>query len=137
MTNAFRRLLIQMGKVLPFLLCLLLLVEYTETLISTLFGMFGNYGDCVIAYSGIALFVGQYFEYDWMTVVPMFILSVAINTCAWNKLVVIYLAAHLVFKAYSSDTYFSPEGACVACMVNCAICAFFCYKAYEISVNAS
>ena len=120
--------LIRIGKVLPFFVCLLILVSYAEGVYATLTERFVHYGDTYTLYKPISQLIGCYFEYDWMSVLVLTILAFALETCRWNKLAVLYLALHLLFKQWVTNYEFLPAHIIGLCLINITTCTILCYK---------
>lgn len=132
MIHAFRRLLIQMGKVLPFLLCFVVLVGYIESFIMAITRKYVIYGSDYIICGNISVQIGSVFEYNYLTVVAMFILSYATETCHWNKLAVLYLFVHLLFKAYIQDIELEETEICILSIINVILSGFLVYKGIKV-----
>lgn len=132
MINKFRRLLIRVGKILPFIVCLLILLQYAETAFALLLSDFLVYDDMVIPNTPISFFIGRYFEYNLQMFVVLCIISIAIETCLANKACCVYLGVNLYEKSYFSNVELYPEYIYVICIANILICVFFCYKGIKI-----
>ena len=117
-----------MGKVLPFLLCFVVFVGYVESFVLAVMNECFVYGSDNIICGRFAMYVGGVFEYNYLTVVSMFIISVAIETCYWNKLAVLYLLLHLVFKAYIQDIELEEDEICILSIINVILSGFLVYK---------
>lgn len=128
MVNKVRRLLIQIGKSLPFLLCFLVFVSYAENLFALATNDFLYYDGYFIVNTPISFAIGLKFEYDWLMVVVSMILSIAIETCKWNKFALCYLAANLLLKSYIADVELEKDTICVICVFNVLLSLFFVYK---------
>ena len=96
-----RKLLIQLGKTLPFLVCAVVMVCYMESIIAILLDKYMIlYGDVVILNTPISFAIGKVFKYDWMLIFVLTVLSFAVRTCIWNKLCVLYLALQIFERQY-------------------------------------
>lgn len=135
MINWFRRLLINAGKSFPFILCFVLFVGYAEIIIRLILCLNQTYGATSVVCSNFSLFIGGYFEYNYLTIVAMIILSISFETCYWNKLAVLYLLLHLIFKNYVQDVVFDETEVYIVSIVNAAISFFLSYKGAEILVK--
>lgn len=135
MINQFRRLLIQVGKVLPFAVCFLVVINCMETAFALATNDFLMYDGTVIPNTPISFFIGHYFEYNLQMLVVLCIISIAIETCYWNKLSCIYLCINLWEKSYF-DFELYPEYIYAICIVNILICGFFCYKGMRILTSS-
>lgn len=129
-----RVVLINTGKILPFALCFVVFVSYIENILAILIGSMVLYGDNYILYKPVSHFIGQYFEYDLLSVFITLIISVAIETCKWNKLAILYLALHLAFKWSISDIEFSLTAVFLFSVVNAVISSFLVYKGVRMLI---
>lgn len=136
MINKFRRLLIRVGKILPFIVCLLILLQYAETAFALLLSDFLVYDDMVIPNTPISFFIGRYFEYNLQMFVVLCIISIAIETCLANKACCVYLGVNLYEKSYFANVELYTEYIYVICIANILICGFFCYKGIRILTNS-
>ena len=137
MINKFRRLLIRVGKILPFIVCLLILLQYAETAFALLLSDFLVYDDMVIPNTPISFFIGRYFEYNLQMFVVLCIISIAIETCLANKACCVYLGVNLYEKSYFANVELYTEYIYVICIANILICAFFCYKGITIFLKSA
>lgn len=131
MINSFRRLLIRIGKILPFVLCFIVCISYTESL-------YGNvivYGDISFIETPISFFVAEYFEYDLLSLVVMLTISVAIETCYWNKLAIIYLCINLYERNYFATTEISEEAALLFAILNIITSGFLAFKGIYLLIH--
>lgn len=124
MINSFRRLLIRIGKILPFVLCFIVCISYTESL----YGNIIVYGDISFIETPISFFVAEYFEYDLLSLVVMLTISVAIETCYWNKLAIIYLCINLYERSYFATTEISEEAALLFAILDIITSGFLAFK---------
>lgn len=132
-----RVILVNMGKMLPFVLCGIILVSYSETMFSLATSDFVEWGGYIIPNTPISWFVGNYFEYDLVTLFALLIMSIAVQTCFWNKLSLLYLFLQLKEKEYLSSIELYTEYIYAICIINIALCAFFCYKGIRIFLKSA
>lgn len=123
-----RRLLINIGKALPFAICGIVLLSYLETLYAIVNDKLLVFNDYTTYYKPISQLIGCYFEYDWMSVIVLTIISFAVETCVWNKYAVLYLALHLIFKQWTITKEFLPMHIAGLCLINIVITTILCYK---------
>ena len=125
--NSARRLLINSGKLLPFALCFILSVSYSETLVAVVTENFLEYEGYIVLNTPISFSIAKVFRYDWLIMVLVFVISFAIEACKWNMYASIYLAVHLLEKHYFS---FEMEMGSIAVVagLNFIISAYFVYK---------
>ena len=132
-----RVILVNMGKMLPFVLCGIILVSYSETMFSLATSDFVEWGGYIIPNTPISWFVGNYFEYDLVTLFALLIMSISVQTCFWNKLSLLYLFLQLKEKEYLSSIELYQEYIYAICIANILICAFFCYKGINIFLKSA
>ena len=128
MINWFRRLLINFGKVLPFILCFVLLVSYIECCVSLYIEDFMIYKDSITLNTPISFWLADKFEYDYLTLFAMTILSYAVETCLWNKIGILYLAFQLAFKNYIANFELEPTTIYIICLANILVVGYLTFK---------
>lgn len=131
MINSFRRLLIRIGKILPFVICFIVCISYTESL----YGNIIVYGDISFIETPISFFVAEYFEYDLLSLAVMLTISVAIETCYWNKLAIIYLCINLYERSYFATTEISEEAALLFAILNIITSGFLAFKGIYLLIH--
>ena len=132
MINRARRLLINFGKMIPFVLCFMVLISYTESLYALSTDNVMLYGDSAALYTPISFYIAKRFEYDWLTILATTILSISIETCYWNKLALFYLFIQLWEKTYFSTIELYPEYIYAIIAVNLLCSGFFVFKGITI-----
>ena len=135
MINKFRRLLIRVGKILPFIVCLLILLQYAETAFALLLSDFLVYDDMVIPNTPISFFIGRYFEYNLQMFVVLCIISIAIETCLANKACCVYLGVNLYEKSYFANVELYTEYIYAICAINMIVCSYLTYKGIKILLS--
>ena len=128
MSNIARRLLINLGKLIPFLLCMIVMIVYIECLYSLIIYDYLLYGDFVVLNTPISFAIASYFEYDYLIVAITLIISLAIEACKWNRLSILYLALHLLFKRWVERVELEPHIIYILCFANIIICSYLIYK---------
>lgn len=128
MINSARRLLITLGKTLPFIVCFVVFVGYAETIISVYTNDYLFYDGFYTPNTPISFWIAEKAKYDWFIVFVLLTISIAINTCCWNKLSVLYLGLHLVFKGYVSDIELEEPAIVCLCVINIIITSIIIYK---------
>ena len=130
--DSIRKLLIRVGKVLPFIVCLLLFISYIENIYALYNNNFLYYkGYCVLS-KPISNYIGNIFEYNLQTLFILALISFAIRTCIYNKLACLYLGVHLYEKSYFSTIELYPEYIYIICITNILISGFFVYNGIKI-----
>ena len=131
-----RRLLIRIGKFLPFSLCLIVFMGYTESMVALVahdFLLFDNY---VTLNTPFSFWIAKRFTYDWLTIFIVFVIGFAIEACKWNRLATLYLAGQLYEKDLVNDAELDEETILAIILANMIISAFFVYKGVIILINA-
>jgi len=121
--NNTRRTLIQIGKVLPFVVCGIVLISYAEDIYALFCNNYIEYYDGVYLNKPISWFVGNYFTYDIIMLFVLVVLSIAISTCVYNKLACAYLGFNLLEKSYL-DFELEPTTIYIICIINIAISGY-------------
>lgn len=134
MINRFRRLLIQVGKVLPFAVCFLVVINFTETAFALATNDFLMYDGIIIPNTRISFYIGHCFEYNIQMLVVLCIISIAIETCIYNKLACGYLGVNLAEKSYF-DFELEPTAIYIICLANIIIAGYLTYKGIRILIN--
>ena len=98
MIHSFRVLLIRLGKVSPFLITFIVFISYVESLLALMTNSLAEYNGEVVLYKPLSWSIASYFEYDMYVVALLTILAIAIETCIWNKLALLYLFIQLIEK---------------------------------------
>lgn len=127
MVTNVRKLLIRVGKVLPFIVCFIAFINFIEMAFATATSDFLVYDGIVIPNTPISFFIGQYFEYNLQMLVVLVILSIAIQTCIYNKLACGYLGANLAEKSYF-DFELEPTTIYIICLANIIVAGYITYK---------
>ena len=92
--------LIRLGKVLPFVICFIVMLSYSETVFNLATNDLFSWCGIVIPSKPISWFISGYFEYNLQTLAVLVIISIAIETCIYNKLACGYLGVNLWEKSY-------------------------------------
>lgn len=131
MITTFRRLLIQLGKTLPFVLCVAIFVSYIETVFNLATSHFLYLDGVVILNTPISFVVGQIFEYDLLVCCIMLTMSIAIEACKWNLLTTFYDFAHIAEKYYF-DFELEPTTIYIICLANIIVAGYLTYMGIYI-----
>ena len=135
MTNliiAIRRLLIRFGKAIPFVLSFVVCVSYIECVTAMVMDNYVVYDNFAIPYTPLSYKLASIFEYDWMTILAITILSYALETCVWNKIGIAYLAVQLAFKNYIADFELEQTYIYIICLANIIVAGYLTYKGIKI-----
>lgn len=131
MINKIRKLLIHIGKVLPFVVCFLMCFNYLETAFALATSDYLHYDGVVILNTPISFFIGQYFEYNLQMLSVLVIISIAIETCVYNKLACGYLGINLAEKSYF-DFELEPTYIYILCLANIIVAGYLTCKGIKI-----
>lgn len=127
--------LIRFAKVFPFFLCAIVMLSYLEDLFALYTESYYNVDDYTILYKPISWFIGEYFVYNWYTILAATIFSFAFETCWHNKACVVYLC----FNAWERDYFITielyPEYIYIICIINIAISFYLTIKGIKILLN--
>ena len=103
--------------------------------------MFALVTNNVIAYDNyyvlakpISFLVGNYFEYNLQMLVVLCVISIAIETCIYNKMACGYLGINLAEKSYF-DFELEPTTIYAICLANIIVCGYLTYKGIKIFIN--
>ena len=131
MITTFRRLLIQIGKTLPFVLCSIVFISCLEMAFAVATSDYLLYDGMVILNTPISFFIGRYFEYDLLVCVISLITSIAIQACRWNLWATFYLFVHLAEKYYF-DFELDVWQIYIIAIANLIVSGYFTYKGTTI-----
>lgn len=131
MINKIRRLLIQLGKTLPFVVCFLMCLNYSEMVFSLATSNYLVYDGVVILNTPISFFIGQYFEYNVQMLFVLSVISIAIRTCLYNKLACLYLGINLIEKSYF-DFEIEINTVYVITIINIIVSTWITYKGIKM-----
>lgn len=130
-----RKALINIGKMLPFTFCFILLIAYAETLFACILSHYRTFGGYIIPNTPISFVVANLFEYDMLFVFVTLVISVAIRACKWNLYATMYLFTNLIEKSifdFELDLYVIY----FITLANIIISGFFTYEGIKILKNA-
>jgi len=131
MINAFRKALIRLGKIIPFVLCFIVCVSYIEDVYALYTNSYIEFADGVYLYKPISWAIGNHLEYNISHLAVLCVLSIAISTCLYNKLACGYLGINLAEKSYF-DFELEPTYIYIICIINIAISFYLTYKGLRI-----
>ena len=129
--------LIRFAKVFPFLLCFIVLISLSETLFALLLSDFVILDGSLTPNTPFAWFIGEKYEIGIYSVLLAIFLSIAFETCVWNKASEIYLLVLLKHQTYFPTIELYIEYIYAICIANILICAFFCYKGITIFLKSA
>ena len=124
--------LINTGKMLPFLICVVVFVSYAESAFALATSDFLDTDDAIILNKPLSWIIADYFRYNIVTIVVLTILSYSINACKWNKLALLYLAIQLYEKEYFLTVELEPTTIYIICIANILVAGYLTYKGIKI-----
>ena len=131
MIYAFRRALIRLGKIAPFVLCFIVCVSYMENVYALFTNSYMEFADGVYLYKPISWAIGNQLEYNISHLAVLCVLSIAISTCLYNKLACLYLGISLLEKSYF-DFELEPIWIYIICTINIIIASYLVFKGVKI-----
>lgn len=97
--------LINIGKVLPFIVCAIVFAGYAETAFSLVTNDYIVWDGNIIPNTPITRFIGLYFEYDIIMLVILLTISVAIERAigiSWPLCICVFnYTKRIIFKAWN------------------------------------
>lgn len=136
MKHKTRVLLIRFAKSFPFVICFIVLFSYSECLIALTTNNYAIYDGAIIPNTPMSWCIARNYEYGVYSIIAAIVLSVAMETCVWNKLAIVYLIVQLLEKHYFENIELYVETIYAIIVVNVAICCFFVWKGVKIVSSA-
>lgn len=129
--DGVRRLLINVGKILPFVVCFIVLISYVENVYALTIEDYMYYDGYYVLNKQVSNFIGSIFEYNIQTLAVLVLISFAISTCIYNKLACLYLGINLVEKSYF-DFEMEPTYIYIVCIANIIVAGYLTVKGIKI-----
>ena len=123
--------LIRLGKVLPFVVCFIVMLSYSESLFNLATNNLSNWNSVVIPNKSISWLISQYFEYNIQMLLLLVVLSIAIETCIYNKLDCAYLGINLLEKSHF-DFELELTTIYIICIANILVAGYLTLKGISI-----
>ena len=123
--------LIRLGKVLPFIVCFVVMLSYSETLFNLATNNLIGWSDAIVPNKPITWLVAHYFEYNLQMLVVLCVISVAIETCIFNKLACGYLGINLWEKSYLTFEL-EPTYIYIICLANIIVAGYLTFEGISI-----
>ena len=132
-----RIIIVRFAKAFPFILCFILLLSYTESMYATIIGDYATYGNYIVLNTPLSWYIGDLYEYNVYSIIVALMLAFAMETCIYNRLSIMYLLLHIVFKHYIEQYELYIEEIYITVIANILLSGFFCYKGLRIltSIN--
>ena len=126
--------LIRLGKVLPFVICFIVMLSYSETVFKLATNDLFSWCGIVIPSKPISWFISGYFEYNLQMLFVLVILSIAIQTCVYNKMACGYLGVNLAEKSYF-DFELEPTAIYIICLANIIVAGYLTWKGISLYLH--
>lgn len=123
--------LIRLGKALPFVVCFIVILSYSETIFNLAINDLNDWCGMIVPNKPISWYIGQYFEYNIQMLVVLCIISIAIETCIYNKLACGYLGINLWEKSYF-DFELEPTTIYIICLANIIVAGYLTYRGIKM-----
>ena len=124
--------LVRFAKTLPFILCFIVAISYTESLYALTFESYYAYGDSVVLYKPLSWFIGEYFVYNWYTILAATVLSFSMETCWYNKACIVYLCINAWERDYFMTIELEPTYIYIICLANVIVAGYLTLKGIKI-----
>lgn len=133
--HSFRVLLIRLGKSLPFIITFLVSISYIESAWALATNSLAEFNGEVVLYKPISWFIASYFEYNIYILGLVVVISLAVETCIWNKLAILYLIVQLVEKEWLKHVVLDESVAHLLIAINILASLFLVYKGLKSANN--
>ena len=99
-TVSARRGIIWIGKYAPFVIVAIVTLSNTEALYSLLTEQYAEYNGEIVYYKPISWFIGDYFKLSIAWIFALFVLSIGVEACVWNRACIVFLSLVLLQKDF-------------------------------------
>ena len=111
-TMSARRGIIWIGKYAPFVIVAIVTLSNIEALYSLLTEQYAEYNGEIVYYKPISWFIGDYFKLSIAWIFALFVLSIGVEACVWNRACIVFLSLVLLQKDFFlehtiNETYFA------------------------------
>lgn len=130
-----RLFLVRFAKVFPFILCFIVCTSYVESAYALANENFYAYGNDVVLYKPFSWIISEYFIYNWYTILIAAVLSLAMETCWYNKACVVYLCFNACERGYFITIELYPEYIYAICLANILVSGYLVYNGMKILVR--
>lgn len=128
MIHQARVLIIRFAKIFPFILCAIVCLSFIEALFAIISNNFVEYQGYSMMIKPLSWFIGNLYVYDWKTIFVCLVLSIAFQTCVWNRLSILYLCVNLYEKDFFANIELYEETIIAICLINIIISSLLIYK---------
>ena len=133
--HSFRVLLIRLGKLLPFIITFLVSISYIESAWALATNSLAEFNGEVVLYKPISWFIASCFEYNIYVLGLVVVISLAVETCIWNKLAILYLIAQLLEKEWLQHIELDELNAYILIAINILVSLLLVYKGLKSANN--
>ena len=126
-----RTTLIRGAKVIPFVLCFIVLLSYCETIYALAAEHYCVIYNSLTLDKPISFFIGRYFVYNWESVAVLVILSISVKTCIWNKACLVYLSINVFERSYFVSVELYPVYIYSICIANAIVALVLIYGGFK------
>lgn len=136
MVTLFRKLLIRLGKTIPFVLAFILLVGYVETTYSIITSnMIIDAEENIIYNLPISFFLADIVYIDWLDVLLVWILCVALELCKYSFRCAYLITLNLPFR-WLVEHFYIESGIVVGLASFMALAGLYCvYGGFKILLS--
>lgn len=131
-----RRVFIRASKAIPFVLCALILVSYSEIFFALATNDFVMYDGYMTPYVPFSWLIGNYFEYSIPFLIGMTVIVYAVETCIWNKLSCLYIGIALAEKDIFNSMELYIEYVYIIVIANIIVSGIFVIKGIKLLIKA-
>ena len=133
-TMSARRGIIWIGKYAPFVIVAIVTLSNIEALYSLLTEQYAEYNGEIVYYKPISWFIGDYFKLSIAWIFALFVLSIGVEACVWNRACIVFLSLVLLQKDFFlehtiDETYFA-----VVLIANSTIGVLLVFKGIKILI---
>lgn len=122
----FRKILINFAKRLPFIFVFLFLIGQIEIVHSLLFNRCeATVNEEFVLYTPISNFIGNVIYIDWIDLILLYILCIALELC-WRTFMCVYLIALNLCVRTLVERFYIEYDILIGIMIFLALCAIFC-----------
>lgn len=132
----FRKLLIRIGKVIPFLLAFILLVNYLEIIYSIAYDVtIMDFNRYMIYTTPISNHIGDMVYIDWFDVLLIWILCYALELCKYTFRCAVYITLALCLR-FALERFYIENGIVIGICAFMALYGLYCaYGGLKVLTN--
>lgn len=131
-----RRLLILVGKMLPFVLCFVVLLCSIETIYCVLSDNLIKCGEYTLLNTKMSFALAPLFDYGYLVLALLFILSISIESCIHNKLALLFLCDYEFQGDYFASVEVTTTIVICVTLINAMLCVYFVQKGIKVLIKS-